>query len=268
MNGILDELVDSNSTSTENSNTSDFNGGSNNKCPLTIAYEQIYAGGYEPDNALQVHVGGTDCYISDNIRYYINTRTILLARMKLTKVQLSDIMRKLFSHYSKKTHVEVFNMILEESTGRQYAAEQIVKLMVLVANIDAYVQKKLLSDPLNLNLSLPELLMPEGIEVSATRNNHVLKEIINKIIAYMRKLDLRGLGIEPALIEDFDEEPPVITHSEGVIELNLTNPTDEDIKKIHAIEIEISNKVIEYEKYQCGITNHVNKIFELMKVVV
>jgi hypothetical protein len=116
---------------------------------------------------------------------------------------------------------------------------------------------------LQLDLSLPDLLVPQESPQNALQNNVVLRSIMNRIIEFMKKLDLKPLGIAPVDIETFAQEPPEITHTAGKVTFNEA-ASESDLENVRGIELNIAKKVLIYEKYQCEIINYVNKIFHLI----
>ncbi len=263
MNSILEDLYDNNLGVSEPSEPP-------KKCPLMVAYDEIRSGGWYNDlideelEAESVFVGGDDCYIPDNITYVMNMRGVIIARMKLHGKSPAEICNKMYSIYKDKNETQIFNVLLSQSSMYTHAVEQFMKLMALVANINAYVQKKISEDDnFALDLSLPDILLPQDAPENIMQSNEVLKTIFNRIIEFISKLDLRPLGIDRADIPPFMDEPVEITHGDMVIIFG-PNASEEDLQKLRNTELNIAKKVIEYEKYQCKIINHVNKIFHVI----
>jgi hypothetical protein len=242
------------------------------KCPLVIMYDQIRAGGWYDDTiddeeleAQAVFVGGNECYMPDNITYIMNMRGVMMARMKLHGKSPVEILEKMYAIYKGKNESQIFDILLTQSNTYTYVLEQFTKLMSLIANINAYIQKAITIDSsLQLDLSLPDILLPQDSPQNALQKNEVLKAIMNRIIEFISKLNLKPLGIAIGDIAPFTQEPPEISHNDSNVVNFEPNASEEDLQRIRKIELDIAKKVLVYEKYQCDIVNHVNKIFHVI----
>jgi hypothetical protein len=228
-------------------------------CPIREAINNAYSGGFSTEEVSTVIVGGAIMYTIDDISYFINMRSITigraLARNDLDAID--KIYNELYKLYNNKTHNDVFNYIYLQSSMSKHIVEQYMRIMALIANLEAWIQNKL-DASLSLKLSLPAILLPEKAPKTIS-NNIVLYEIICKLIKYINELDLKSFGIDK--IHLGAPPAPTFTYSDET-KITFNKDKTAEIKRVHEIEKKISKSVIECELYQRDLINALNAAFE------
>lgn len=234
----------------------------NTLCPKQACRDINERTGSADETTPAVIIGGSTCYVPDDIAYMMSVKTLMVVRARMNGKTPKSIIRKLYAEYQGKTHADVFKMLLERSSMYKYTMQQIMRLMRVVAQLNTYICERVAQANCDteLNLSLPDIVLPEDAGVHAAQNNRLLQTVVNRLITYVNELNLTAIGVPKAELTLFQETPPAISTNTTVVDLGAM--TEADLGRIHDLELEISKQVTLYEQYQLAIVNHVNGVFE------
>jgi len=249
------------------------------KCPIRIAIDDIRVGGRGNDDpetstapTMRIRGAGADdlTYVIDDVQYFLNARSIAIARAKLHKRDLRKLAAMLFTHHD--TRREIYDYLLSKSGAPGFALRQLERLLSLVSDVNSVIlerastasalhvqfRKRQYGMESQLDLTLPSL--PPNMEAASAASTAMTPDtmiaIANAAIDVLNRTDATALGIRKLTVAPFTTSAPAPYVDDTAVAASA------EIDRMHGIELEISSHVHKYEIFLAAFVNHLAVVFD------
>jgi len=101
----------------------------------------------------------------------------------------------------------------------------------------------------------------------------ILCATMNKIIDYTNKINVNSILTEPVNSNISQIKPFAVTPPDMKTMIPEVDAADADeflaaMKKTLEHEMVVANYIREVEKYQCGVINHINSVYDICKKII
>lgn len=250
------------------------------KCPVVVAIESIRGGFYGGETQCGennlVKLGGSDSsseFICDDMTFYMMQRKMELARFELSRPDAEQQKIKCISMFrdtSDATYYQIYVRLIDRALKKKYIYDQFVQMIDLIDEMEQLVAARVElagRKGIPINISIPNIFFLPHIDQVIIYRPDVLADTINKIIDYMNNLNLNAILKTPIMNK--------IAHVDKFTgQLDMTariDAVDGTLEGMHSAlnkELEVATYIREIEKYQCGVINHVNNVYDKCKKII
>lgn len=263
-------------------------------CPVVKALTEIRGGWLgagtdgEDHSTKVIKIGGAGGveYVNDNVAYYITSRKISLARLRL-QMRSGQSSARLpaavvqFAHLNGKKYKEIFMHLVNHVVRRHYLLDQLVGLIDLINQLEIIVSIKsaeLARQNQPTNISLCSLVIPPEYTAAVTYNPAALYIVARHIITYINKMNLNSISAAETAAPPRMEAPIAPDELSAEIanfadkqapqfDLNVTASPEQLLSQLEELlrhEEIVAEVVQKMEKYQCEVINKLNPAYDII----
>lgn len=246
-------------------------------CPLIIAKDKIIDGGFEnheSTTSIKI-IGGddTEFIVGEKIDWWLKTRALNLGRYRMKhNLSMLDNRQKFIELYSEnypKNFRELINYIIHKSDVNKLMDEQFAKLQTSIIDLEQCILLKInmlchkskTHNIGSLNLSIPELIIPDSLNIEKQYNQKTLVIVINKIAEYINNFKLNNSNEKIELFKQVDDIE-LIDFNKETYRVNFETITEDDLEKYMDDEIIICKYLKKMETKQYHIIKYLSKLYD------
>jgi hypothetical protein len=241
----------------------------------------IYFDGAEETSERVIKVGGADSaeIVCDHVMFYMMSRKMALARFEMAHPEpreCAKVAAEMFRGIAGEDYETAYPRIVDAAISRSHLYNQFVGLIDLIGQLDEFILARVSAAAKAgkpINVSLPNIVFLPHIDQLIIYRPDVLERAMNRIIDYMRALNINSILTEPVHceLEHIPRFAVLAPDMTTLIPAITGRTTDEFLEKMHAVlkhEMRVASYVAEIEKYHCDVINHMNAVYDIIKKMI